>query len=238
MALQVSAVVLVGGKYQDKKLLEKCLESVTWCDEIVKVETEKIKGGFAEWRNEGAKKATSEWLFYIDSDEECTPGLKKVILQVVSSDEFSAYAVPRRNILLGKELRWGGWWPDYVLRIINKDKLIKWEGKLHEQPKIKGPTLNLNEPLIHTSHRNLSEMVDKTNEWSEIEARLLNDAGHPPMNIFRFFSAGFREFWKRAVVNLGFMDGTVGVIEIYYQVFSRLITYTKLWELQLNKKKI
>jgi hypothetical protein len=77
-------------------------------------------------------------------------------------------------------------------------------------------------------------MVDKTNKWSEIEAKLLYESGHPEMNIFRFFSAGFREAWYRGVVKLGFLDGTVGMIEIIYQTFSRLITYSKLWELQLK----
>lgn len=80
-------------------------------------------------------------------------------------------------------------------------------------------------------------MVEKTNIWSEIEAKLLYDSGHPKMNIFRFFSAGFREAWYRGVVKLGFLDGTVGIIEIIYQTFSRLITYSKLWELQLKNKK-
>lgn len=234
--MKVSAIVLVGGKFQDKELLKKCLESVSWCTETVRVETEKVKGGFAEWRNEGAKRAKGDWLFYIDSDEECTIALKKQILQMAESDEFSGFAVPRRNILLGRPMRWGGWWPDYVLRVIKKSKLKKWAGELHEQPQLEGNIVHLSEPLIHRSHRNLTEMVEKTNEWSEIEAKLLYDSGHPPMNVFRFFSAGFREFWYRGVRKLGFLDGTVGIIEVYYQVFSRLITYSKLWELQIKKK--
>ena len=78
-------------------------------------------------------------------------------------------------------------------------------------------------------------MIDKTNKWSEIEAKLLYDSGHPPMNVWRFSTAGFREFWYRGVRKLGFLDGTEGVIEVMYQVYSRLITYTKLWEMQLKK---
>ncbi len=230
---KISAVILIGGKF-DKNLLKKCLDSVSFCDEIIKVETDNLKGNFSDYRNFGAKKAKGDWLFYIDTDEEVTPVLKKTILQVTSSDEFSAYAIPRCNIFLGRKMRWGGWRPDYVIRLIKKDKLIGWEGKVHEQPKFRGNLLHLKEPLIHRSHRSLTEMVDKTNDWSEIEAKLLFDAGHPKMNFFRFFSAGFREFWYRAVLKLGFLDGTVGIIEIIYQVFSRLITYSKLWELQLK----
>lgn len=231
--ITISAIVLVGGNY-DANLLKKCLDSVSWCEEVVKVETKNIKGGFAEWRNAGAKKAGGDWLLYVDTDEEITPKLKERILQVTSSDEFSGYAIPRRNIFLGHEMRWGGWKPDFQLRLIKKDKLVGWYGELHEQPKINGETCHLNEPLIHRSHRSLTEMVDKTNEWSEVEAKLLYDAHHPKMNFFRFASAAFRELWYRGVMHLGFLDGKVGVIETIYQVYSRLITYAKLWELQIR----
>lgn len=231
----ISAIVLVGGNY-NPKLYKKCLDSISWCDEIVKVETDKIKGSFARWRNWGAKMAKGEWLLYVDTDEEITPELKKKILQAVSSDEFSAYAIPRRNIFLGHEMRWGAWRPDFQLRLIKKNKLIGWYGELHEQPKIKGEICHLNEPMIHRSHRSLTEMVDKTNEWSEIEARLLYKSNHPKMNFFRFFSVAFREFWYRGILHLGFLDGKVGVIETIYQVYSRLITYAKLWELQIKNE--
>ena len=233
--MKISAIVLIGGN-PDKKLLEKCLDSLSWADEVVKIYTDKIHGNFADWRNSGAKKAKGDWMLYVDSDEEVTYKLKKMILQVIGSTEFSAYAIPRRNIFLGHEMKWGGWSPDYVLRLIKKDKLIGWRGELHEQPKVKGEICHLKEPLIHISHRSLSEMVDKTNRWSDVEAQLLFNAKHPKMNFFRFCSAGFREFWYRAVVKLGFLDGTVGVIEIIYQTYSRLITYSKLWEIQLKNE--
>ncbi len=230
----VSVIILIGGKY-DKTLLQKCLDSVSWASEIVKVETRDLKGSFADWRNLGAKMAKGEWLLYIDGDEEVTTKLKAMILQVIPSNEFAAYAIPRKNIFLGHEMHWGGWRPDFVVRLIKKDKLKGWTGELHEQPEISGTICHLKEPLIHVSHRNLSDMVEKTNNWSEIEAKLLYASGHPKMNIFRFFTAGFREAWYRGVMKLGFLDGTVGVIEIIYQTFSRLITYSKLWELQKKR---
>lgn len=233
--ITISAIVLIGGKV-DKELLKKCISSLKWCDEIIQVETENIKGSFSEWRNFGAKKAKGDWLLYVDSDEEVTPGLQKEILQTVSSDEFTAIAIPRRNILLGHEMKFGGWRPDFVLRVIKKDKFKGFKGELHEQPQTEGKIIHLNEPLIHRSHRNMTEMVDKTNQWSDIEAKLLFDSGHPPMNALRFFSAGFREFWYRGILKMGFLDGTTGIVEICYQTYSRLITYSKLWEMQLKNK--
>ena len=240
----ISAIVLIGGTY-DQKLLKRCLDSVSWCDEVIKVETNSGSGSFAEWRNKGSKMAKGEWLLYVDTDEEITSDLQKEIEFTIYKDSIasrvqftkSAYAIPRRNVFLGHEMRWGGWSPDYVLRLIKKDKLIEWQGNLHEQPKINGEVAHLNEPMIHVTHRNLSEMVEKTNDWSEIEAKLLYDSGHPKMVWWRFVSVAFREFWYRAVVKLGFLDGPVGIIEIIFQMFSRMITYTKLWEMQLKNKK-
>lgn len=233
---KISVIVLFGGAY-DKGLLKKCLDSLSWCSEIIKINTDGIKGSFSDWRNLGAGKAKGDWLFYVDSDEEVSDSLSKLILKTIQEDKYSAYAIPRKNIFLGHEMKWGGWRPDYVLRLIKKDKLLGWGGELHEQPKIKGEIGHLKELLIHRSHRNITEMVEKTNQWSEIEALLLYKSGHPKMNIFRFFSAGFREFWYRGVAKLGFFDGTVGAIEVMYQTFSRLITYSKLWELQLKNEK-
>jgi len=234
MKTSISAIILKGGKIDDA-LYRKCLDSLSFVDEKVIVDTSKIKGSFADWRNYGAKKAKSEWLLYVDTDEQVTPGLMKIIQQVVGSDEFSAYAIPRRNFIFGKEMRHCGLWPDFVLRLIKKDKLEGWFGKLHEQPKVLGTICHLKEPLIHIKHKNLGEMIDKTNEWSEIEAGLMFGAHHPKMNTLRFFSAGFREFWLRMIVQAAFLDGTEGIIYGSYQVFSRLISYSKLWEMQLRK---
>lgn len=246
---KISAIILTRN---NEKLIGDCLESLSWVDEIIVVDDSssdktlnvvkkykkttivKGEGTFSRKRNLGAKKASGEWLFYIDSDERVTPLLKKEIEKRTKKNDskYVAYAIPRRNILLGHEMHHGGWWPDYVLRLIKKDALVSWKGKLHEQPEIKGKVGKLVNPLTHITHRSLSEMVTKTNEWSTIEAKLLFNSEHPKMVWWRFLSVAVREFWYRGIKEMGFLDGTVGVIEIIYQMFSKMITYAKLWELQ------
>lgn len=253
--MKISGIVLARNA---QELIKDCFESIDWLDEIVLVDTgssdktveiaknfgakiiKSSSGNFSDWRNLGAEKAGGEWLLYIDTDERVTPLLRKEILSTISHQpltiSYIAYAIPRRNILLDHEMKWGGWWPDYVLRLIKKDSLISWQGELHEQPRLKGQIGKLKNPLIHISHRTLSEMVDKTNDWSMVEAKLLYKSAHPKMTWWRFISVAFREFWFRGILKLGFLDGAVGVIEIIYQMFSRMITYAKLWELQINSK--
>lgn len=232
--MKISAIILLGEKVDDN-LYKKCLDSILWVDEIVNVDTTKLSvGNFADWRDHGARKARGDWLLYIDSDEEVSPKLKSEILGVVNDPKspISAFAIPRVNTLLGRCMHYGGWSPDYVVRLIKKEKLEGWRGRLHEQPEIKGEVGKLKNPLEHVTHRSISEMIAKTNDWSGIEAELLFEAGHPQMSVLRFLTAAFREFWYRGIRKLGFLDGYVGIIEIVYQTFSRLVTYTKLWELQ------
>lgn len=249
---KISAIVLTKNS---EDLVADCLVSISWTDEIVVIDDSSrdktgeivkkaggkvftFSGNFSEKRNFGAKKATGDWLLYIDADERVTPLLRQEIQKAINGpQEFSAYTVPRRNIFLGHEMRWGGWWPDDVIRLIKKDSLLGWAGELHEQPKIRGEVGKLRSPLTHFSHRSLSEMVSKTNEWSEIEAQLLYKSGHPKVTWWRFFSVAIREIWFRGIKKLGFLDGTVGIIEIIYQSFSRMITYAKLWEMQVKKRR-
>lgn len=245
----LSAIIIAKN---EEKMLSRCLSSLNFVDEIVIIDTGSTdktvsiaktftshiysapeEATFSDWRSFGAKHATGEWILFIDADEQVTDQLKKEILDTISTDTtYVAFAIPRRNNLLGHDMKWGGWWPDYVLRLIKKKYLKGYVGDLHEQPVIDGAIGKLISPFIHTTHRNLSSMIDKTNQWSEIEARLMFDAHHPPMTIPRFFTAIFREFWNRGIVHLGFLDGYIGIIEIIFQMFSRFISYSKLWELQ------
>lgn len=228
----VSAVVLIG-EINDKTTFEKCLKSLSWCEEIIKIDTRKISGSFADWRNEGLKRAKGEWVFYIDTDEVINEGLKKELLFTVHSSQFTAFAIPRRNFIFGKEFRHGGQYPDYQIRLFRKSYLIKWQGNLHETPVYNGELEYLKNPILHYKNISISQMLEKTNKWSEIEADLLFKSKHPKMNFIRFLSVAFREFWLRFVKQLSFLDGVEGVIYGVYQIYSRLISYSKLWEKQL-----
>ena len=231
--MTISAIIIYGGDY-DKELFEKAKKSVAWCDELVLING--VKGSFNDWHNEGLKKAKGEWILYLDTDEEITNDLQGEIETVVLQTTNNAYAIPRRNFIFGKEFKHSGQYPDYQKRLFRKKYLKKWVGEVHEEPIFEGSLGHLKNPMIHHKNMTLSQMVDKTNRWSEIEAKLMFDAHHPPMNFFRFFTAGFREFWLRMILQTAFLDGTEGVIYALYQVYSKLISYSKLWELQIQQK--
>ena len=185
---------------------------------------------FAAWRNDGAKAASGEWLLYLDSDERITKRLANEILAAIKHPDLAAYTISRYEVFLGKHLNH---WPDpSVLRLIKKSALKGWRGKLHEQPALSGRVGALREQLIHLSHKNIDEKVAGTLRWSRLEAEMLFKAGHPQMKGWRFFRIMLTEFWDRFIRQRLWRDGTEGWIEVIYQMFSRFLTYERLWEMQ------
>lgn len=240
--------------------IEECLESVEWADEVLVLDggsedrtveiakkhsakvTRQTGKNYSDWRNQGAKLARGDWLFYVDYDERVTPDLRDEInLQITSHKSqvtsFVAYALPRRNFVFGKELKHGGWYPDYVLRLIKQSQLVGWRGELHEQPKIKGRVGYLRNALIHHKEDSISDMVAKTNIWSEVEAKLFYKAGHPQMTWWRFWRIMGTEIFDRLIIKGGILDGGEGIIYGIYQGWSKFLTYAKLWEMQMADKR-
>jgi len=244
----------------EEKMIGGCLRSLKWADEVIVInhgsedKTKKIaqqfgakvfdlsrekRVNYSRPRNEGLKRALGEWIFYIDADERVSQELRKELQEMdldSESEKHTWFAVPRMNVILGKPMKHGGWWPDYVKRLFKKSSLSKWRGELHEEPVVEGMMGKLKSPLRHEKHETVFEMLEKTNEWSEIEGKLMFESNHPPMNIVRFCSAMAREFWYRMIKKMAFLDGPKGIIMAMYQVYSRFISYAKLWEMQISKK--
>lgn len=242
----------------EEKVIAGAIKTLDFVDEVLVVDTgsqdktmriskeagatvvSDTKGkSFPDWRNFGLAQAHSEWVLYIDADERVPSALATEIKSIVSAEkgEYSAYAIPRSNFIFKREFRHGGWWPDYVKRLYKRSSLKKWEGDLHEEPIFEGELGHMTNHLIHQKQETIFEMVEKTNRWSVIEGQLMFDAHHPPMNVLRFCTGMWREFWYRMIVNQAFLDGKEGIIMAIYQVFSRFCSYAKLWELQIAQKK-
>lgn len=247
---KVSVVIIA--KNEEEKI-SKAIKSAAWANEVIVIDDgsvdktaaisrslgakvikfKKKKRTFSDKRNFGLEKARGEWILYLDADERVMPELKKEILEIVKKPKYTAYAIPRKNIVLGRELKYGGFGKfDQVKRLFKKSKLEKWVGEVHEEPVFAGELGHLKNKLLHIKAQTLTEMIEKTNEWSEIEARLMFAAQHPSMNILRFISATLREFWFRFIRRGAFLDGSTGIIHGLYQVFSRFVSYAKLWEMQ------
>ncbi|MEK7597845.1 MAG: glycosyltransferase family 2 protein [Patescibacteria group bacterium] len=193
-------------------------------------------------REFGISKSRTDWVLILDADERMTKELAKEITNIISVGNDprvvpkTYYKIPRKNIFAGiKWLRYGGWWPDYQIRLINKKYFINWPKRIHSTPKIKGNFGYIKNSLIHYFHEDLSSMVKKTVIFEDIESDLLYKAGKKTTTR-TFFRKFLSELYRRLIKNFGFLDETFGVIESIYQAFSKTFTYLFLYEKSRLKK--
>lgn len=239
----LSAIVI---SRDEEEYIKGCLGSLDFAGEVIVVDTgsrdQTIKtakdlgakvikadpqASFADWRNLGLSHAQGEWVFYLDVDERVGRKLRDEIVETITKAKVNGYFVPRRNIFLGQEMR-----VDKVERLFKRQALKKWRGELSEHPVYLGKTGELNNSLIHLSHRDLSSMLKKTISWSQIEAKLLDQAGHPRMTWWRFPRLILGEGWRRLIKEGYWRFGIAGLIEAVFQTLSVFITYLRLWEIQ------
>ncbi len=244
--MKLSAIIIAKN---EEERIAKCLNSVAFADErivvdngstdktadIARAEGAKLftaaEKDFSGLRDLGLKEATGTWILYIDADEEVDEKLQKEIRDTIESTDQNIYFVRRDTYFLGYH------WPhkDKVERLFLRSALRGWQGTLHETPLYVGSIGMLMNPLIHSTHRTLEEMVIKTNEWSAVEAKLRLDAHHPPVVWWRLLRVMITGFNRSFFAQGGWRAGTVGWIESIYQAFSMFVTYAKLWEMQQKK---
>ena len=193
----------------------------------------------------GIKQAKSQWVFILDADERMTKELALEIQQLLESPPkttndqnlITHYRIARKNIFGDtKWLSHGGWYPDYQTRLINKDKLVDWPARIHSTPSIEGNKGHLNNPFIHYFHGNITQMVNKTIKFENVESDLLFDAGRK-VNTLTFFRKNLAELFRRLIAQQGYLDGMIGWIESIYQAYSKTITYLFLFEKTNAKRK-
>ena len=166
---------------------------------------------FPRQRNHGLDTATTEWVFFIDADERCTPALSNEIQRAILAGEHTAYRVPRRNILFGREVRHTGWWPDYQVRLLRRAECRYDESiGVHELPTVKGSTGNLNAPLIHYNYKTWRQFATKQKAYAKLEALSQWDTGRR-FRLKSLVGQPLREFKRRLIDYEGYKDGLLGV---------------------------
>jgi glycosyltransferase involved in cell wall biosynthesis len=242
MQANISAIIIAKN---EQEMIEAALKSLDFVEEIIVIDNDssdntvsiakKYKAKvfycdadrFDALRDKGLKKAKQDWVLYLDADERISDSLKREIIKVTKSSKFSAYFIKRKNYFLGTRM-----YDDQVQRLFQRDFLKRWQGQVHETPVYKGETGTLKNYLDHYTHRDIASMLEKTNRWSEIEAKLRFDAHHPPIKVWRIFrimiTEGFNQFAKKKV----YKYGLAGWIEGMFQIIDKMIVYIKLWELQ------
>ena len=242
--MTLSAIVIAK---DNERTIARCIESLSFADEIVVVDsgstdaTPEICRSLGarvhvteDWPGHGPQKnraldlATGDWVLSVDSDEWVTPELRGEIAAVLRSPgECRGYAMPRCSSFCGREMKHSGWWPDYVLRLFRRDSGRFTDDHTHERLVVDGGIGKLKAPLMHEAIVTLDQMLLKMNAYSTASAHMkLDSGGHG--GILRGIAHGLWAFLRTYVLRLGFLDGRAGFLLAVANAEGSYYRYVKM----------
>lgn len=280
-SFKTNVSVIVMTKNEEKNI-SKCLKSLLTFDEIFVVDSLSddrtceiashydVKIVNFDWNGKYPKKKQwcltnlpikSEWVLYVDADEEMAPELAAEIDIIVNTPApVNGYFVGFNYYFLGKALLHGHRVYKLVLfkkdcgRFIDYDDLDvqnMWEVEGHYQPEINGDVGVLKHKMLHNDHENLFHFIEKINKYSDWESALIckNKLRHPNQSSLKIRKIaqkisgllpfkGFFIFIYSFIFRLGFLDGFAG---FYYAVALGIYYFMidmKTYEIKLNKENI
>ena len=229
--------------------LAAALESVSWADEIVVVDSESTDDtvaiarkftdkvivrpwpGYIAQKNFAAEQARHDWIVSLDADERISPPLGQEIRELLQrGPQAAGYRMPRVTFHLGRWIRSTDWYPDYQLRLYDRRR-GRWAGRyVHESVKVEGPTADLRGEILHYAYRDLGHHLQTMDRYTTLAARQMYEDGrragwldlalHPPA-----------AFLRNYVLRAGFRDGVPGLIVSAMNARYVGLKFAKLWEL-------
>ena len=224
----------------------RCLDSVSWADEIIVVDsgsddrTVEICETFGalvfvnDWPGYGKQKnyaldlAKGDWILSIDADERVTPLLREEIEHVIAyPGSCVAWKIPRLSSFCGRYMRHSGWWPDYVVRLFARDNARFSDVIVHEQVLVEGATGTLRGHFLHESIENYEDLLTKMNQYTSAGASMAYQKGNKG-SLRKAIGHGVWAFFRSYILRSGFLDGREGFILAVSTAESSYYRYLKL----------
>lgn len=240
--MTVSALILT---LNEEINIAACLESLSWCDDIVVLDSLSGDRTEAIARERGARVVTRAfdnwaahqnwavanitfrhpWVLYLDADERCTPELREeVLLKAVPEAPQAAFRLRRKDFFMGRWLKHAQLYPTWLVRVFRPSR-IRYERLVNPVAVVDGPTGELEAHILHYpfSH-GVSHWIARHNRYSDmeaVEALKLHDAGAPTLRTSVLWSADPNER-RRAAKDIFFrLPGRPIIKFLYYYAWRR-----------------
>ena len=250
MALSAPVSVAIVAKNEEDRI-GACLDTLGFADEvIVVVDTRSADdtlaiarkrggrvfsrpwSGFADQKQAAVDLAKNDWVLILDADERVPQETAEKMVDLLRQPDpdVAAYGVLRRNFLHGRWIRGCGWWPDRVVRLVNKKKGHFSHHQVHEHWMANGPVSELNMMIDHHSFRSYADMIEKLQDYSALSAMQLKMEGRQ-VKPWTPVLHGFWTFIQSYLIRLGIIEGFDGLVISFLHAGGSFFKYAKLREL-------
>ncbi len=229
------------------------LESVSFADDVVVVDSGSRDGtvalaermgarvirqhwlGFGRQKQFAVSAARHDWVLCLDADERVTPELAASLAKALAAPRYQAYRMARRNRFLGRWLSHGEAYPDWSLRFFHRAHAGWSNDDVHETVLTTAQVGRLEGDLLHESAEDVATYLAKQNRYTSLHAEALYRQG---------VRAGYAKlvvnplvrFVKFYILRLGILDGGPGFAHVAIGCQNTFHKYLKLIERQKAEK--
>jgi glycosyltransferase involved in cell wall biosynthesis len=257
MAETDKRISVVINTYNAELHLERVLEAVKDFDEVLVCDMESTDRTMEIARRHGCRivtfpkanhvsaepartfaiqSAACPWVLVVDADELVTPELRDFLYRRIGEPGCPAgFYIPRLNKFMGRYTRSIAY--DHQLRFFKRDG-TEWSPYVHTFPKVDGPTERIsankrNVRLIHLADESISDLVRKTNSYTDGELQKRPDRHYGVLALF--WRPAWR-FLRNYFLKLGILDGRAGLVRAGMDALYQYVLVAKVIEKELTQK--
>ena len=249
MSARVSGVVTT---LNNAATLDDCLASLSFCDELVVLDsgshdaTLQIAGrhgariaaqpfaGYGPQKQAAIDLASGEWILLLDADEHLADAGRAAIERELAAPRADGYRLPRQEWLFWR-------WPhpgtraNWQLRLFRKDRGRMNMVPVHAAPEVDGRVLDLAAPFRHYGEPRLADRVDKINRYSSGLVEHKRGKRTRLIALRLLFYPGVA-FLKLYLGKRYFLKGWAGFFAAKTQAFYAFLKYAKVLEAQRQSR--
>jgi len=243
--------------FQEADRIEDCVRSLSFCDEVVVVDsgsTDRTRElaealgarvvlnapfpGHREQKQFAVDLAQHDWVLCLDADERVMPDLAAAIAAARARGLTGAgYRMSRRNHYLGRIVKRGLFWPDRKIRLFDRRR-AHWGGtnphdrvELHDGAE---PIL-LEGGIEHLSYRDFKHHLRTIDSFTAISAAALHREGRK-RGVLDLLLRPPAVVLKSLVLKRGFMDGWRGFVIAAMAGYYDWLKYWRLLRLRRRER--
>jgi glycosyltransferase involved in cell wall biosynthesis len=245
--IRISAVLIT---YNEQANIVRTLESLTWCDEIVVIDSGSTDNtvelceqrgcrvmyhafsGFGEQKRFAVHQAMHDWILSVDADEVITRELQDEIVGIFNRGEIdcAGFYLPRTLVFMGRVFRHGNENMHGFLRLFDRRCGGFTNVLVHEAVETQGKTRHLQGIMLHYSYLDIEQYFTKFNRYTSMAARQLHAKGRSTNRVLivvRFPITFFQTYFLKA----NFLNGFPGFVWSLFCGIYPVVKYLKLYEL-------
>jgi glycosyltransferase involved in cell wall biosynthesis len=199
----------------------------------------------------------TEWVLALDADQRVTPALRDAIVAAVADpgERVDGFFLCRRQIFRGRWIRFGGYYPKYLLKLFRRSRVAVDESDLVDHHfVVAGRTGTLRGDLIEDNRNEAAIAVwtEKHNRYAVLQARQDLAAASARVGVAALWGTPderirfLKQWWAhlplfvrpclyvfyRYILRLGFLDGKQGfVFHVLQGFWYRLLVDINIDEL-------